>query len=129
MKKMFATMMLLLAINISYVAADEKKDSSRSRRFIEMDIINLSNDEYERNINFPKIEATLYFNIDEIEITLYNIGDAEMYIVNSQNQVINSTTGQTDTPITVNMNVIGGQGTYYIVVMSEKWYAEGRFTL
>lgn len=64
-----------------------------------------------------------------MEVTLYNIGEAEVYIVNSQNQVISCTTVQTDAPTTVNMNINGSQGTYYIVVMSEKWYAEGMFYL
>lgn len=38
MKKIIATMMLLLTINISNVAADEKKDSSQPTRSVEMDI-------------------------------------------------------------------------------------------
>lgn len=128
MKKMIATMMLLLTINISNVAAYEKKDSSEPTR-IEMDKNNLFGNEFERSISPPIIEANLHASIKAIEVILYNIGEAKVYIVNSQNQVISSTTVQTDTPTTIHMNVTGGQGTYYIVVMSEKWYAEGQFTL
>lgn len=128
MKKMIATMMLLLTINISNVAAYEKKDSSEPT-WIEMDKNNLFGNEFERNISPPIIEANLHASIKAIEVILYNIGEAKVYIVNSQNQVISSTTVQTDTPTTIHMNVTGGQGTYYIVVMSEKWYAEGQFTL
>ena len=128
MRKMIATMMLLFAINISNVAADEKKDSSEHSR-IDMDIRNPFSDEFERNISLPIIEATLHTSIKTIEVTLYNIGEAEVYIVNSQNQVISSTTVPTDAPTTVSMNVNGSQGTYYIVVMSEKWYAKGQFNL
>lgn len=128
MRKMIATMMLLFAINTSNVAADEKKDSSEHSR-IDMDISNLFGDEFERSISLPIIKTTLHASIKAIEVTLYNIGEAEVHIVNSQNQVISSTTIQTDTPTIINMNVLGIQGTYYIVVMSEKWYAEGEFTL
>ena len=128
MKKMIATMMLLLTINISNVAADEQENSSKPTR-IEMDKSNLSGDEFERSISLPIIEATLYASINAIEVILYNIGEAEVYIVNSKNPVISSTTVQTDTPTIIDMNVVGDQGTYYIVVMSEKWYAEGQFTL
>ena len=128
MKKMIATMMLLLSINISNVAAYEEKDSSEPTR-IEMDKTNLFGDEIERSISLPIIEASLYPCIKTIEVILYNIGEAELYIVNSQNQVINSTTVQTDIPTTIDMNVTEGQGTFYIVVISEKWYAEGKFTL
>lgn len=128
MKKMIATMMLLFAINISNVAADEQENSSKPTR-IEMDKSNLFGDEIERSASFPIIEAALHSSIKAIEVTLYNIGEAEVYIVNSQNQVISSTTVQTDAPTSISMIVNGGQGTYYIVVMSEKWYAEGEFTL
>lgn len=128
MKKMIATMMLLLTINISNVAAYEKKDSSEPTR-IEMDKNNLFGNEFERSISSPIIEANLHASITAIEVILYNIGDAEVYIVNSQNQVISSTTIQTDAPTSLHMNVAGGQGTYYIVVMSEEWYAEGQFKL
>ena len=128
MKKMIATMMLLLTINISNVAAYEKKDSSEPTR-IEMDKNNLFGNEFERNISPPIIEANLHASIKAIEVILYNIGEAKVYIVNSQNQVISSTTVPTDAPTTLHMNVAGGQGTYYIVVMSEEWYAEGEFTL
>lgn len=128
MKKMIATMMLLLTINISNVAAYEKKDSSEPTR-IEMDKNNLFGNEFERSISPPIIEANLHASIKAIEVILYNIGEAKVYIVNSQNQVISSTTVPTDAPTTLHMNVAGGQGTYYIVVMSEEWYAEGEFTL
>ena len=128
MRKMIATMMLLFAINISNVAADEQEKSSKPTR-IEMDKSKFFGDEIERSASFPIIEATLHCSIKAIEVTLYNIGEAEVYIVNSQNQVISSTTVQTDTPTIIDMNVVGTQGTYYIVVMSDKWYAEGQFNL
>ena len=94
-----------------------------------MDKNNLFGNEFERNISPPIIEANLHASIKAIEVILYNIGEAKVYIVNSQNQVISSTTVQTDTPTTIHMNVTVGQGTYYIVVMSENWYAEVQFTL
>ena len=128
MRQMIVTMMLLFAINISNVAADKQENSSKPTR-IEMDKSNLFGDEFERNISLPIIEATLHASINAIEVTLYNIGEAEVHIINLQNQVISSTTAQTDAPTTISMNINGGQGTYYIVVMSEKWYAEGTFNL
>lgn len=129
MKKIIVTMMLLLAVNISYVAADEKKNPSEYSK-IEMDIINVSgSNEIERNINIPIISATLYSSTKEIEVTLCNIGEADVYIVDSQNQVINSTTVYTDFPTVVSLCVTGEEGKYYIIVMSDNFYAEGKFTL
>lgn len=52
---MIATMMLLFAINISYVAADEQEKSSKPTR-IEMDKSNLFGDEIERSASFPIID-------------------------------------------------------------------------
>ena len=127
MKKIITFMMLLSITLINRVAADGT-DSSDESSIINLEI-NKTKSDYERSINSPIIEAVWLSNIKQVEVTLYNIGNAEVYIVNSQNQVISSTTVQTDTPTTIHMNVTGGQGTYYIVVMSEKWYAEGQFTL
>ena len=127
MKKIIVLMMLFSIIFINRVIADGTNDSDDSNR-IEIEINKIKND-YERTLDFPIIEAICFSDIRQMEVTLYNIGEAEVYIVNSQNQVISCTTVQTDAPTTVNMNINGGQGTYYIVVMSEKWYAEGTFYL
>ena len=94
-----------------------------------MDSKGLNKNEVERSLDCPIIEAVLHSSMQQVEVTLYNIGDAEVYIVNSQNQIISNTTVQTEIPTTLNLNVTGGQGTYYIVIMSDDWYAEGMFKL
>lgn len=127
MKKIIVLMMLFSITFINRVIADETNDSDESS-IIELEIDKIKSD-VERSLDFPIIEAVWYSNAKQVTVTLYNIGEAEVYIVNSQNQVISSTITQTDVPTTVNLNVNSGQGTYYIVVMSDNWYAEGRFTL
>lgn len=65
-----------------------------------------------------------------MEVSLYNIGEAEVYIINSQRQVVNSNIVKTDTYNVVNFNVDGiTSGIYYLIIISEKCYAEGQFTL
>lgn len=128
MRKIIVLMMLFSITFINRATADGTNNSSQYTK-IEMIINKPLNNEYERSLDLPIIEAIWHFNIRQMEVTLYNIGDVEVYIVNSQNQVISSTTVPTDAPTTLHMNVAGGQGTYYIVVMSEEWYAEGEFTL
>lgn len=127
MKKIIVLMMLFSITFINRVIADETNDSDESS-IIELEIDKIKSD-VERSLDFPIIKAVWYSNAKQVGITLYNIGEAEVYIVNSQNQVISSTITQTDVPTTVNLNVNGSQGTYYIVVMSDNWYAEGLFTL
>ena len=127
MKKIIVLMMLFSITFINRVIADETNDSDESS-IIELEIDKIKSD-VERSLDFPIIEAVWHSNVKQVNFTLYNIGEAEVYIVNSQNQVISSTITQTDVPTIVNLNVNGGQGTYYIVVMSDNWYAEGQFTL
>ena len=127
MKKIIVLMMLFSITFINRVIADETNDSDESS-IIELEIDKIKSD-VERSLDFPIIEAVWHSNVKQVNFTLYNIGEAEVYIVNSQNQVISSTITQTDVPTTVNLNMNGGQGTYYIVVMSDNWYAEGQFTL
>lgn len=127
MKKIIVLMMLFSITFINRITADGT-DSSDSE-VLEMDAKGLNRNEVERSLDYPIIEAVWHPNVKQVDVTLYNIGEAEVYIVNSQNQVISSTITQTDVPTTVNLNVNGGQGTYYIVVMSDNWYAEGLFTL
>lgn len=125
---MIVTMMLLLAVNIDYVAAKEGKDSSEPTR-IEIEKKDFTNSEVERSIDNSIIEAVLYATDKQVEVTLYNIGEADVYVVNSRNQVISNANAHTDSPTIVNLNVLSGQVVCYIIVMSEKWYAEGKFTL
>ena len=127
MKKMIVLMMLLSIAFTNKATADKTTDSNETN-MIDLDIRNVKND-YDRSLCFPIIEAVCYSTTKQVEVTLYDIGDAEVYIVNSQNQVVSSATVQTDVLTIVNLNINGGQGTYYIVVMSDKWYAEGKFTL
>lgn len=127
MKKIIVLMMLFSITFINRVIADETNDSDESS-IIELEIDKIKSD-VERSLDFPIIKAVWHSNVKQVNFTLYNIGEAEVYIVNSQNQVISSTITQTDVPTTVNLNMNGGQGTYYIVVMSDNWYAEGLFTL
>ena len=120
-------MMLFSITFINRVTADGT-DSSDSE-VLEIDAKNLNKNEVERSLDCPIIEAVLHSSMQQVEVTLYNIGDAEVYIVNSQNQIICNRTVQTEILTTVNLNVTGGQGTYYIVIMSDDWYAEGKFKL
>lgn len=89
MKKMIVTMMLLLAVNIDHVAAKEGKDSSEPTR-IEIEKKDFTNSEVERSIDNSIIEAVLYATDKQVEVTLYNIGEADVYVVNSRNQVISN---------------------------------------
>lgn len=128
MKKVIITIMLFLLSNFSSIAAKNENNPSTPER-IEMEIIKLNDGEPERSFNLPIIDAVFYSSTKEIEVTLFNIGEARVHIVNSQNQIIKSTNVYTDTPVTINQCVTEWVGTYNIIIISENWYAEGMFRL
>ena len=95
---MIATMMLLLTINISNVAAYEKKDSSEPTR-IEMDKNNLFGNEFERSISPPIIEANLHASIKAIEVILYNRGSYDF------NSIMGYDSYTSSTSVVINTNL------------------------
>lgn len=128
MGKTIATMFLLFAIHVSTMATGMVIDSKEPKK-IDMDINNAISDEVERSLNHPIIEAVFNSDLKQVEMTLCNIGEAEVYIVNSQNQVVAYTTVDADSLITIKLSINGTRGAYYVVVMSAKCYAEGQFIL
>lgn len=128
MKKIIATMMLLMTANVSSIATAEDKNSSGPTR-IEMDITNTSSNEYERSTSIPVVEANFYFNIYEVAVSLYNIGDATVSLVNAEGEVVDTAEVDTSIPSTVTLQVDGSNNTYYIIVTSPTIYAEGYFEI
>lgn len=65
----------------------------------------------------------------QIELILNNIGETDIYILNSLGQVINSEYA-VDTAILTTIQIpINVSGSYSIVIISDTCYAEGYFTL
>lgn len=125
MKKYFAIFALVFASVIS--AYGMGKFNSESRPII----IDMVTDQIkpghniERTMDFTIIEACAYPSQGLVEVTLYNIGNASVRLVNSNGQVIGSDYVQTDTPITIYLDTLSTNGTYYLEIISDTWYAEG----
>lgn len=73
------------------------------------------------------LEAYLVHRTEEVEISLYNIGAADIYIIDSNSQTVDYSYVNTDIPSTIYLST-NGPGSYYLVVVSETCYAEGHFT-
>lgn len=71
------------------------------------------------------IEACAYPSQGLVEVTLYNIGNASVSLINSNGQVVSSDYVQTDAPTVVYLDTFFTSGTYYIEIVSDTWYAEG----
>ena len=73
------------------------------------------------------LEAYLVHRTEEVEISLYNIGAVDIYIIDSNSQTVDYSYVNTDIPSTIYLST-NGPGSYYLVVVSETCYAEGHFT-
>jgi len=74
------------------------------------------------------IEACAYPSQGLVEVTLYNIGNASVSLINSNGQVVSSDYVQTDAPTVVYLDTFSTSGTFYLEVISDTWYAEGEAT-
>lgn len=81
-----------------------------------------------RSVNPYTIEVYKYPNIGEVGVSLYNIGAAEIGLYDSNGQEVCYDFVDTDIPVTVNLSIMGSHGTFYIVINSELYYAEGMMT-
>ena len=125
MKKYFAIFALVFASVISVYGME--KFNSESRPII----IDMVTDQIkpghniERTMDFIIIEACAYPSQGLVEVTLYNIGNASVRLINSNGQVVSSDYVQTDAPTVVYLDTFSTSGTFYLEVVSDTWYAEG----
>ena len=88
-----------------------------------------STDTQERSLQYWEVDAYIYPASGEVEVNLYNIGNAIVSLVNANGKVVDSTEMDTSIPSTVTLQVDGSSNVYYIVVLSPKVYAEGSFEI
>lgn len=79
----------------------------------------------ERSLYYWEVSACVYSTSRVVEVSLYNIGDAIVSLVNANGEVIDSAEVDTSIPSTVTLQIDGSSKTYYIVVSSPTIYAEG----
>lgn len=79
-----------------------------------------------RDISY-NVSAYINYDSDLLELECYGVGDAEVYIVDSENQVVDQMTVLDGTSI-VYIPVPTVAGNYVLVIWSDKYYGEGFFT-
>ena len=82
----------------------------------------------ERSLDSHMLDAYLLHRTEEVEINLYNIGTADVYIIDSNNQTVDYSHANTDIPSTIYLST-NGPGSYYLVIAYDTCYAEVYFTL
>lgn len=80
-----------------------------------------------RSIDSYVIDAYLLLRTGEVEVSLFNTGESEVYIIDSTGQTVDYTSVITDIPSTIYLST-NGPGSYYLVIVSDIYYAEGHFS-
>lgn len=114
-------LLFLLSIFISLSISAQEKDDEKT---IRMDLEELISD-YDRSI-IPRLTATYHTEVSEIHMTFYNFGEADIYIIDRRDNIIlmqsiSETENFTTLPVPIDA------GLYYIIVISNLYYAEGEF--
>ena len=128
MKKCFVIFALLLVSIISSYGMMSVDSDSVYVKINSQKIPLGSGPNMERSIDLVTIEACAYPSQGMVKVTLYNIGDASVSLINSNGQVVSSDYVQTDTPTIVYLDTFSTSGTFYLEVVSDTWYAEGEAT-
>lgn len=130
MKTVFTTILLLCA---TFNAFAEKKNFSEEAKPINMEtykkMTQSTSNIIERGIIYYELNAYLFPDSKEVEVSIYNIGDVTISIIDSYGRVIDAVNTGSDFPTSILLNVASGDGDYYIVISSPTIYAEGFFTL
>ena len=82
-------------------------------------------DTQERSLHYWEVDAYVHPILGEVEVNLYNIGNATISLVNADGEVVDSAEVDTSIPSTMTLQMDGSSNIYYIVVTSPKIYAEG----
>lgn len=88
-----------------------------------------TSDNQERSLYYWDVDAYVYLKDKLVEVNLYNIGEANVSLVNVNGKVVETIDIATDTYTTVTLHVDDSSRIYYIVVSSPVIYAEGSFEI
>lgn len=125
MKKYFAIIALVFASVISVYGMGQLDSDSEAVLFEMNKHIMSPTVGTGRSLDYSVIEACAYPSQELVEVTLYNIGNASVRLINANGQVVSYDYVQTDTPMVVYLDTFSTSGTFYIEVVSDTWYAEG----
>ena len=128
MKKIYFTI-VMLALSICSVSGmpNRLSDDAKSRIETVIKIVTGGLD-VDRSISFYTIEAFVFPATGIVEVNLSDIGMADVYVVDSNNQIVDYDSVNTDIPSSVYLST-NGSGNYYVVIVSATHYAEGAFAI
>lgn len=124
--KRYFTLIIALMASISFCYSMEAVSyETKKVSFVQSDRKKLDCDDFERSNNFPILEAFYNSESNDVEIELYNIGTANIYIVDMSGAVAYEAIVETTTYTSLTLSSALCKEDFYIVVDSDYIYAEG----
>lgn len=128
MKKIITTI-LMLAVSITSLVVMANESSEEVKTRIEILPGSVTDGlTYDRSLDLSSIDAFLFPRTGDVEIILYSIGRANVYLVDSFGQIVDYASTNTEIPSTIYLST-NGTGNYRLIIDSDTCYAEGYFTL
>ncbi len=129
MKRYITLISLLLIVTFSLFGGNNSETLQTDKILVRANIVNKgSMSNMSRSVSHYTIEVYVYPDLREVEVSLYNIGTAEVDLYNSYGQLVSYDCVDTDIPVTVDLDPMSDHGTFYIIIDSELYYAQGCFS-
>lgn len=87
-----------------------------------------NNKQEERTIQNYTVDAYLYRTSSALTVELFNIGTATITVMNSAGVIVSTSSTDTAVPVTLNLP-LPGEDSYFIEIISTRYYASGFFNL
>lgn len=122
--KRFLTIITMMFIGFTLWADNNEPQESRKEILV---VGSMQHTDIMRDISY-NVRAYINSGSDMLELECYGIGDADVYIVDSVNQVVDQML-VLDGTSTAFIPVPTVAGNYVLVIWSEKYYGEGMFAV
>lgn len=132
MRQIFILIMLLTAsivTNASNFTPSSVKISESTPILVDFRKLNYpGSTDVERSLGAEIVEAYLCPSAGDLVVNLFGIGDATIYLIDRNNNIVDDRVLSTDTPSTIELS-IDIPGYYSIIIISDSCYAEGDFLI
>ncbi len=122
--KRFLTIITMMFVGLTLGADNNEPQESRKEIIV---VGSTQHTDIMRDISY-NVRAYINYDSDLLELKCYGIGDADIYIVDSKDQVVDQMTMFDGTSIAF-IPVPEVAGNYVLVIWSEEYYGEGMFTV
>jgi exoribonuclease II len=120
MKKLFLASLMLFCLCNTTTAQSDKSD---------INITEVKGNSTDDRDEWRVIHAIFHKEQSQLEVSLSNIGEVTIYVLDSHNRIVTSTVVDTDTPVTEYIDTPYSRGQYCIIIESKSYYGYGFFKI